>query len=368
MKILIAPLNWGLGHASRCIPLIQQYIQQGHQVILAGDGDSLLLLRQHFPSLRVIPLPSLELQYTQNSQQRGFYLRALWPLMRFTLADHYYLRQALAIEHFDLIISDNRFGFFSRQAHCVYITHQLYPILPKRLHLLQPLARAIHACIYKRYHQIWVPDYADPKNNLSGALSHGGRFDKKAKYIGPLSRFHSCAMAHGVEWCSMGQNGVELSTTLHNTTQHYTTLHNTTQHYTTLHNTTQHYTTLHNTTQPYTTLPNTTLALLSGLEPQRSIFEKEILEQYAHSEEKLLLVRGKIAAPKTILQKGNITIIPSISDAELVSAVAEAQKIIARSGYSTIMDLEALGVLHKAELHPTPGQSEQEYLAEWLKK
>ena len=142
MKILIAPLNWGLGHASRCIPLIQQYIQQGHQVILAGDGDSLLLLRQHFPSLRVIPLPSLELQYTQNSQQRGFYLRALWPLMRFTLADHYYLRQALAIEHFDLIISDNRFGFFSRQAHCVYITHQLYPILPKRLHLLQPLARA----------------------------------------------------------------------------------------------------------------------------------------------------------------------------------------------------------------------------------
>jgi UDP:flavonoid glycosyltransferase YjiC (YdhE family) len=313
MKILIAPLNWGLGHASRCIPLIQQYIQQGHQVILAGDGDSLLLLRQHFPSLRVIPLPSLELQYTQNSQQRGFYLRALWPLMRFTLADHYYLRQALAIEHFDLIISDNRFGFFSRQAHCVYITHQLYPILPKRLHLLQPLARALHACIYKRYHEVWVPDYADSEQNLSGALSHGGRFDKKAKYIGPLSRLEG---SKG----SMGSMGSKV------------------------------------------------LAILSGLEPQRTIFEKEILQRYEHSSESLLLVRGKVSEPKTTIHKGNITIIPSISDAELVSAVAEAQKIIARSGYSTIMDLEAMGVLHKAEFHPTPGQSEQEYLAEWHRK
>jgi UDP:flavonoid glycosyltransferase YjiC (YdhE family) len=313
MKILIAPLNWGLGHASRCIPLIQQYIQQGHQVILAGDGDSLLLLRQHFPSLRVIPLPSLELQYTQNSQQRGFYLRALWPLMRFTLADHYYLRQALAIEHFDLIISDNRFGFFSRQAHCVYITHQLYPILPKRLHLLQPLARALHACIYKRYHEVWVPDYADSEQNLSGALSHGGRFDKKAKYIGPLSRLESSKGSMG----SMGSKGSKV------------------------------------------------LAILSGLEPQRTIFEKEILQRYEHSSESLLLVRGKVSEPKTTIHKGNITIIPSISDAELVSAVAEAQKIIARSGYSTIMDLEAMGVLHKAEFHPTPGQSEQEYLCSY---
>lgn len=313
MKILIAPLNWGLGHASRCIPLIQQYIQQGHQVILAGDGDSLLLLRQHFPSLRVIPLPSLELQYTQNSQQRGFYLRALWPLMRFTLADHYYLRQALAIEHFDLIISDNRFGFFSRQAHCVYITHQLYPILPKRLHLLQPLARALHACIYKRYHEVWVPDYADSEQNLSGALSHGGRFDKKAKYIGPLSRLEGSKGSKG----SMGSKGSKV------------------------------------------------LAILSGLEPQRTIFEKEILQRYEHSSESLLLVRGKVSEPKTTIHKGNITIIPSISDTELVSAVAEAHKIIARSGYSTIMDLKAMGVLHKAEFHPTPGQSEQEYLAEY---
>ena len=316
MKILVAPLNWGLGHATRCIPIIRHYLEQGDEVVLGGDGESLRLLQRTFPALRCIDFPSLELRYTTNAQQRGFYLRAIWALMRFTIADHYYLRQALAIEHFDRIISDNRFGCFSRDVRSVYITHQLYPVLPKRLRLLQPLARAVHACIYKRYAEVWVPDYADPSHNLSGELSHGGRFDRRAKYIGPLSRF----------------------TPLHLTPY-----------------------TLHPT-------PYTHLALLSGLEPQRSIFEKELIERFAHSEENLLLVRGKVSAPKTMLQKGNITIIPSISDDDLVSAAQHANKIIARSGYSTIMDLEALGVLDKAEFHPTPGQSEQEYLAEWLKK
>jgi hypothetical protein len=264
----------------------------------------------------------LELRYTTNAQQRGFYLRAVWALMRFTIADHYYLRQALAIEHFDGIISDNRFGCFSRNVRSVYITHQLYPVLPKRLRWLQPLARAVHACIYKRYAEVWVPDYADPSHNLSGELSHGGRFDRRAKYIGPLSRF------------------APIDTMPHNTTPFYTTLPNPTSY--------------------------THLALLSGLEPQRSIFEKEILQRYEHSSENLLLVRGKISEPQTTIHKGNITIVPSISDTDLIHATKNAHKIIARSGYSTIMDLEALGVLHKAEFYPTPGQSEQEYLYAYL--
>ena len=311
MKILIAPLNWGLGHATRCIPIIEHYLQQGHQVILAGDGDSLLLLQQRFPSLTSIDFPPLKLHYTSNPHQLGFYIRAIFSLIRATLADHYHLQQLLAREHFDLIISDNRFGLYTRDTQSIYITHQLYPILPKRLKIFQPLARAIHACIYKRYHHVWVPDYADPLSNLSGQLSHGGHFDQKAKYIGPVSRFQGSKSSKGSKGSMV-------------------------------------------------------LAILSGLEPQRSIFEKELLERFAHSEENLLLVRGKVSAPKTTIQRANITIIPSISDAELVSASQQANKIIARSGYSTIMDLEALGVLHKAELHPTPGQSEQEYLAEWL--
>ena len=312
MKILIAPLNWGLGHATRCIPLVRKYLELGDEVVLAGDGDSLLLLQRHFPQLRVIHLPSLELRYTANDQQRGFYLRAIPALLRFTIADHYYLRQQLAIEHFDLIISDNRFGLFTRQTRCVYITHQLYVRLPRRLRIFQPLARAVHACVFKRYHEVWVPDYANMEESLAGELCHGGRFDTNVKYIGPLSRFSS---------------SVGAPKELRRNSEYKV------------------------------------VAILSGLEPQRSIFERAILERYANSSEKVLLVRGKVAEAQTMISRNNITIVASLSDHALLEAMKQSTTIIARSGYSTIMDLAVLGLLHKAELYPTPGQSEQEYLA-----
>ena len=81
----------------------------------------------------------------------------------------------------------------------------------------------------------------------------------------------------------------------------------------------------------------------------------------------MLLIKGKLREAATVIRKNTITIMPSIKDDDLVAAVQEVDKIVARSGYSTIMDLEVLGVLAKAELHPTPGQSEQEYLADWIK-
>ena len=320
MKILIAPLNWGLGHATRCIPLIRQYVAAGDEVMLGGDGESLQLLQQLFPDLRTLPLPSLELRYTHNTKQRGFYLRALPALFRFFLADHYYLRQQLAIEHFDLVISDNRFGLFSRQTRCVYMTHQLYVLLPKRLSLFQPLARALHAFIYKRYSEVWVPDYADPQHNLAGALAHGGYFDHRAKYIGPLSRF-SFFSTEGIP------KGYRRDTNA----------------------------------KPLI------LAILSGLEPQRTIFEQELIARFKTSDQPVLIIRGKIGGPKTSTHIGSVTLMPYISDEELLPLMLQAEKIIARSGYSTIMDLAVLGLLHKAEFHPTPGQSEQEYLARSIK-
>ena len=314
MKILIAPLNWGLGHATRCIPLIRQHIAAGDEVVLGGDGESLLRLQQTFPTLRTLHLPSLDLHYTTNPDQRGFYLRALPALIRCFIADHYALRQRLAIEHFDKVISDNRFGLFSRQTHCIYMTHQLYVQLPKRLKIFQPLARALHACIYMRYNEVWVPDYPDHKHNLAGKLAHGGRFDHRAKYIGPLSRFES--MEPRVESLKSRY---------------------------------------------------TTLAILSGLEPQRTIFEQELISRFKTSEHAVLIVRGKIAGPRTTTHIGSVTLQPHISDEELLPLMLQAETIIARSGYTTIMDLAALGLLHKAELHPTPGQSEQEYLASLIK-
>lgn len=336
MKILIAPLNWGLGHATRCVPLIRHYLELGDEVVLAGDGDSFMLLKSTFPKLRIIDLPPLHLRYTTNAQQWGFYIRAIWTLVRFTIADHHYLRLILAREHFDLIISDNRFGLFSKDTRSVYITHQLYPILPKRLRLFQPLARVLHACIYKRYHEVWVPDYVDLSHNLSGALSHGGRFDKRAKYIGPLSRFALAFSEEIPEGCRRDTISCTCSTTSTRKTR------------------------------DVSGCSYATLVILSGLEPQRTILEREILQRFVQSPEPVLLVRGKLSEPHTAIKKGNITILPFITDDEFIAAAQKVHTIIARSGYSTIMDLEVLGVLDKAEFYPTPGQSEQEYLLQWM--
>ena len=315
MKILLAPLNWGLGHATRCIPLIRQFLAEGNEVVLAGDGDSIMLLRKTFPDLRVVDLPSLELRYTHNAQQRGFYLRAIPALIRFTLADHYYLRQLLAREHFDRVISDNRFGLFSREVHCTYITHQLYPILPKRLRIVQPIARALHALIYRRYSEVWVPDYADSTHNLAGDLAHGGAFDQYARYIGPLSRFSQYIDEEGTKVCQANDH-----------------------------------------TYPV-------VAILSGLEPQRTYFEQALIADLKDAADRTLIVRGKIGVPATVTHIGNITLVPHMSDEQLIRFMHDAQKIMVRSGYSTIMDLAILGLLDKAYFYPTPGQSEQEYLA-----
>lgn len=111
-----------------------------------------------------------------------------------------------------------------------------------------------------------------------------------------------------------------------------------------------------------------TVAVLSGLEPQRTILEREVAARYAGKEERVLIVQGLLNRPNTRMKRGNITLVPYLGDEELAGVLHGARHIIARSGYSTIMDLEALGVLEKAELIPTPGQSEQEYLAFWAQK
>ncbi len=308
---MIAPLNWGLGHASRCIPLVQRELAAGNRVTLAGDGESLALLRKHFPDLPVLHLPKLNLRYAAGTSQVGAMFRSLPRILWWMWQDHRELQCILSYQHFDTIISDNRFGLWGGQrTKCIYITHQLMIKMPHGLRWLEPLAHWLHGRVIRRYDECWIPDYADTLHNLSGDLSHKYALPKNARFIGPLSRF-SCI---GLPPCGGDGRGA--------------------------------------------------VALLSGLEPHRSLLEKDLLEQYKDKE--LLLIRGKVNEPFCKLRRGKITIVPYLSDAELIPALLGAEKIIARSGYTTIMDFAALGVLHKAELIPTPGQTEQEYLAEWI--
>ena len=329
MTILVAPLNWGLGHASRCVPLIQRFLDEGHEVILGGDGESLTLLRRQFPKLRYTYLAPLRLRYSASRRQVWAMLKALPKLIAWAYKDHAMLQALLREEKIDRVVSDNRFGLYADGVETVYITHQLHILLPSPWRWLEPLAARLHARIYARYNKVWVPDYEEPEKSLAGDLSHlKGQRDKgqcTMVYIGPLSRFSLTAQRSCSETV-LQRSGL--------TAQRSYTI----------------------------------VAVLSGLEPQRTLLEKELLARYRGGEQRVLLVQGLLNRPATRIKRGNITIVPSMTDSELVPALLGAQHIIARSGYSTIMDLETLGLIQKAELIPTPGQPEQEYLAFWTEK
>ena len=318
MKVLVAPLNWGLGHAARCVPLIERYLETGDEVVLGGDGESLLLLRRHFPHLRVLPLGALTLRYSSGDSQVGAMLKGLPQILRSAIKDHRLLRQRLAFEHFDLVVSDNRFGLFWSDTRCVYITHQLHIPLPRAYRWLEPCVSALHGLIYRQYDEVWVPDYADMEQCLSGKLGHPHKvYTPHVVYINPLSRF------------------ARIKTSV-------------------------------NTEEINTNSTYDVVAVLSGLEPQRSLLEEEVIRRYQHTNKRVLIVEGILHKPPTVIQKDAITIVPYMDDSVLAKVLLAANKIIARAGYSTIMDFATLDVLHKAELIATPGQPEQMYLQDFV--
>ena len=192
MKILVAPLNWGLGHASRCVPLVQRLLDEGHEVILGGDGDSLTLLRKHFPKLRYVYLAPLNLRYSAGRRQVWAMLKAFPQLIRWALQDHAMLKAILREETIDQVISDNRFGLYNTQTECVYMTHQLHIMLPKGWRWAESIASRVHARIYAHFNKVWVPDYEEVEKSLAGELSHPKAFSipySAISYIGSLSRF-----------------------------------------------------------------------------------------------------------------------------------------------------------------------------------
>ncbi len=306
MKILICPLNWGLGHATRCVPVIRNLLNEGHEVVIVADGFPLNFLKQQFPVQRFIEFASYHIQYSSGKSQVTAMLRNMPGLIKGIVRENRWLNNLLRKEHFDRVISDNRFGLWSGKTNCVYITHQLMIKMPAALKILEPVAWWMHRLIINRYDECWIPDF-EGKKNLSGDLSHLYPLPRNARFIGPLSRFKP--------------NETEIVECEYKN-----------------------------------------VAVLSGVEPQRSIFEHELTRRFQHSGQKTLIVRGQPGAIPANYHVGDVTLVSHLPDKELTSVLLAVKKIISRSGYSSIMDLTALGCLDKAEFIPIPGQTEQEYL------
>lgn len=306
-RILVAPLDWGLGHATRCIPIIRQLLAENVDVWLAGEGAQQRLLQQEFPTLPFLELAGYRVRYARSAT--GLLLSIFGQTHKILSAiknENAWLKKVVVEYHFDAVISDNRYGLYHSSIPCIFITHQLT--------IKSPLGKWTERILQKRNYQFinkftacWVPDFTD-ENNLAGLLSHPEKkLTTPVYYIGSLSRFH------------------------------FTNA---------------------------TPQQNHLVVILSGPEPQRTILENKIIEEIAHYPFTATIIRGLPGSTNILPSTSMIKFYNHLPAAELEKEIEQAELIIARTGYSSVMDIVTMQ--KKAILIPTPGQTEQEYLAEYL--
>ena len=323
-RVLVAPLNWGLGHATRCVPIIKGLLADGYKVVIAADGYPLRFLRREFPHLEWVEFEGLKVEYSDSESQVGAMLRQLPSFLRGIWREHKELKRIVEAYNIDVVVSDNRFGLWCRDAYSVYMTHQLMVKMPRGLQWMERCVWRLHRWFVKHYDECWVPD-VEGDDNLSGDLSHKYPLLKNTKFIGVLSRFS----AEKVEWETVRVEAEALDLK-----ERYDVV-----------------------------------AVLSGPEPHRSNLELEIASMHnsqftIHNYDKtLLIVQGLPEDDLRLAEhKDGVDYIPHLPTELLQWYMQEAREIVCRSGYSSIMDLYTIG--RKAHLIPTPGQTEQIYLAE----
>ena len=312
IRVLIAPLDWGLGHATRCVPLIRMLISKGLQVIVAAEGAHEKLLRIEFPQLLFVHLPGYRIKYARRLLMWRL-VAQLPKLQKAIQQEHQWLRDCVVQHQIHWVISDNRYGLWHPNVPCVMITHQLRVKLPAIFKWAETLVQQQLYSHINQFSACWVPDLPLLSNGLSGFLGHPAKMPKApVHYLGWLSRFR------------LPEN------------------------------------------QPRP--PKFTykcLIMLSGPEPQRTLLENRLLPQLQHIGLPIMLVRGLPNELSELHLPENITVKNHLPAAEMQEAMLNSNWIIARCGYSTLMD--AFSLQKKCIFLPTPGQTEQEYLAQQLK-
>jgi uncharacterized protein (TIGR00661 family) len=303
--VLVTVLDWGLGHATRCVPVIRELLNQNCKVTLAGNGQSLKLLQQEFPSLEFQELPSYNVSYSDSMPFMFKIFLQLPKFLKAIRAEHNEIEKLVAQSKVDLVISDNRYGCWCRHVPSVLITHQVNIILPPVLSWLSFGLNYFNHQLIKRFMLCWVPDFESDR--ITGRLTIRGELN--IRYIGMLSRFARN------ENISIDQDLI--------------------------------------------------VAVVSGPEPQRQVLESMLESQMVNQTGQLVLVRGIPQGEER--NHAKIKFINHLPANELSKLIQQANVIITRSGYSTIMDLVRL-CKKNVIMIPTPGQTEQEYLAKTLEK
>ena len=306
-NILICPLDWGIGHATRCVPIIDELLKQGANVIIGADERPLAFLKNEYPQLETIVLPGYKFSYPKNGNmvlKMGLQVPKILAGIR---KEHKLLDKIITDYEIDAVISDNRFGLWSKKIPSIFMTHQLMVKMPGQNHFGEDLLFKLNKRFIQKYKECWVPDF-EGEDNLSGELSHFQYEINSLFFIGPLSRFSKIKSDNASK-----------------------------------------------------EFKNDILVVLSGPEPQRTILENKLLEELPKLNLKCIVVGGKTELQEQKQISKNIKFYSHLNSKDLFHLFNNSEIIISRPGYSSIMDLTALG--KKAIFIPTPGQTEQEYLA-----
>ena len=306
--LLFSCLDWGLGHTTRSVPLIKEFLILGCDLIVACNSIQKAILQPEFPQVMFVELRGYNLKYGKTGTLTRF--KILLQLRKILIAIKFekrWVESFLAQNNVKALISDNRYGFYHAKLPSIIITHQL-GIRSGFGRLADKVSQNFIYKLIGQFTACWVPDHKKD-NILAGILSHPALLPAlPVQYIGPLSRFNACN--------APPEKKFDL------------------------------------------------LIIISGPEPQRSILEKLMLEQSAGiSSKKIAMVRG-LPEENTILNASSISVFNHFDALRLNELICASDLVVCRPGYTTIMDMMKLK--KKMIVIPTPGQPEQEYLAKYL--
>jgi hypothetical protein len=304
-KILIAPLDWGLGHATRLVPIVLSALQAGHEVHLGVSGGAGTWLSRRFPLLQTHVLPSYAIAYLPSLSFVGNMRRQAWAIHGVQHREKQALQTLQKKIAFDKVISDNRYGLFHEDTENILLTHQIYP---RASFLTQRLLRSYIHHRLRRFDQCWVPDFEPIDASLSGELSHGQAPPMPLRFIGPQSRFG---------WLQKSKPVYQK------------------------------------------------VILLSCPEPLRTAWENHLVATMQRAHEKIALItHGAHIGGEHQKTMGAIDVYYGLSDERICAILAASEEVICNAGYSTLMDMHAWGIV--PAVFATPGQTEQEYLMHYL--
>jgi UDP-N-acetylglucosamine transferase subunit ALG13 len=293
------------------IPVARMLQEMNNNIFIASGEEHLALYRTEMPGLTYINFPGFRPGYSRFLPQ---YLALLFktPLLLYhIILEHARLKKIIRDYDIDIVISDNRFGLWNRKITTVYVTHMPLIPFPEPLRFMEFTGKLLHRAVITKYSRCFIPDLPG-EVNVSGRLSHGIRLPDNVRFIGILSRFNS----------SDEHRERKLFDFRHNT------------------------------------------IILSGPEPQRAMLRQKLVNILENIEPPVVILEGRPDEMQNFSRSGNVLSYNHLPAAEMKEMVTGSESIISRSGYTTIMELISLNC--SALLIPTPGQTEQEYLAGYL--